>query len=248
MCELFGLSSNKEVKVPELLKEFFDRGKQHPHGWGISWYLKNGLAGVVKEPVAAPESKVAHFFAEKVESYLMIAHIRKMSRGSYLSYSNTHPFVRSLWHRDFVFAHNGDVPKVKSNKNYELKTCVPYGDTDSEHAFCFMIEKLSAINDRDTNVLVRSIWNVAKEIGKLGKFNFLLSDGKHLFAYMNREKTLHYLLNPKVEIIRENGGIVVNPSIAVIATEKLTNEGWISMEPEVLYVFNRGSLVDMFKG
>lgn len=166
-----------------------------------------------------------------------------MSTGSYLSYSNTHPFVRTLWNRDIVFAHNGDVSEVKSNKDYELKTCVPSGDTDSEHAFCFIIEKLSAINDRDQKVLARAIWELAERIGRLGKFNFLLSDGEYLFAYMNREGTLHYLLNPKTAIKVESGSSPEDLSVAIIATEKLTDEEWVPMQPEVLYVFHRGSLV-----
>mgnify|MGYP001626463360 CR=1 FL=1 len=248
LCELFGLSSNKKVNAPELLKEFLKRSKEHPHGWGISWYIDRNMAGLVKEPVAAYESKIARFITEVVESDLIIAHIRKMSTGSYLSYNNTHPFVKTLRKRDLVFAHNGDVPEVKSDKKYKLKEHLPAGETDSEHAFCFMLERLSKIKNINLSVLAHMIWELAEDIGKLGKFNFLFSDGSYLLAYMNREGTLHYLQNSR-RIIQIGNGSNGSENImnVIISTEKLTDEKWVSMEPRTLYVFHKGLLLNEIK-
>ncbi|MDP8023683.1 MAG: class II glutamine amidotransferase [Nitrososphaeria archaeon] len=248
LCELFGLSSNIKVSATELLKEFLNRGNKHPHGWGISWHLEGGLAGLVKEPISAPESKIARIFAENIESELIIAHIRKMSKGSYLSYNNTHPFVKTFRKKDLIFAHNGDIPEIKSNKKYRLKNCKPLGETDSEHAFCFILERLQNIRGNNLGLLARRVWKLAENIGNLGKFNFLLSDGNYLLAYMNREGTLHYLFNPKMITPKgKDNGFVQNLRVVVIATEKLTDEDWVMMKPGILYVFNKGSLIKIFE-
>jgi glutamine amidotransferase len=243
MCELFGVSSNESVKAEYLLKEFFSKAKMHPDGWGVAWYSDEKLAGMVKEPVPANRSKLPGFFAERVESKLIIAHIRKKSRGSHLSYVNTHPFVRRLWGKDLVFAHNGDVPHVKKDPKYKLKTFFPAGETDSEHAFCYMLESLSASQKEGLKELAEEIWKYAEDVGSLGKFNFLLSDGEYLLAYMNRERTLHYLLNPVSLKKNLNDEKKEKLKASVISTEKLTDEDWIQMQLRTLYIFRDGELV-----
>jgi len=247
MCELFGISSNKSVKAEYLLKEFFSKSKIHPDGWGVAWYSDEKLAGMVKEPVPAYKSKLAEFFAERVESKLIIAHIRKKSRGSNLSYVNTHPFVRRLQGKDLVFAHNGDVPQLKKDAKYKLKTFFPAGETDSEHAFCYILESLSASQKGGLKELAEEIWKYAEDIGGLGKFNFLLSDGEYLLAYMNGERTLHYLLNPVS--LKENMKDEKREKLkaSVISTEKLTDEEWVPMQPRALYIFRDGELVSKVK-
>ena len=36
MCQLLGLSSNKEVDIQLSLREFSHRGKKNRHGWGFA--------------------------------------------------------------------------------------------------------------------------------------------------------------------------------------------------------------------
>jgi predicted glutamine amidotransferase len=43
-----------------------------------------------------------------IRSRNVIAHIRKATQGE-VALENTHPFVRELWGRYWVFAHNGDL-------------------------------------------------------------------------------------------------------------------------------------------
>jgi predicted glutamine amidotransferase len=40
MCQLLGLSSNKEVDIQFSLKEFKKRGRKNPHGWGFAFFQR----------------------------------------------------------------------------------------------------------------------------------------------------------------------------------------------------------------
>jgi len=253
MCELFGLSSNKAVRVNFSWRGFRKRGRIHRDGWGVAWYLNEGLAGLVKEPKPAPESPIARLMVQGVRSRIIVSHVRWASKGG-ISYVNTHPFVRRLWDRDWVFAHNGTVSGIIEEPEYRLEWCHPVGETDSEHAFCYILEKLSGLRDRDLEGLAVRLWGLAEEIGRYGKFNFLLSNGEYLFAYMNRRGTLHYLLRHPphqglIKLLDEDYEVRLeelkthDEYAAIVATKPLTDEEWRPMNPGVLYVFYNGDLL-----
>lgn len=253
MCELFGLSSNRAVKISFTWRGFRKRGRIHRDGWGVAWYLDGGLAGLVKEPKPAPESPIARLMVQGVRSRIVISHVRLASQGK-ISYVNTHPFIRRLRNRDWVFAHNGTVSGIIRNPSYRLEWCHPVGETDSEYAFCYILEKLSGLRDRGLESLAVRLWGLAEEIGRHGKFNFLLSNGEYLFAYMNEEETLHYLLRHPphqglIKLLDEDYEVRLeelkapDEHAAIVATEPLTDEEWDSMNPGTLYVFYNGDLL-----
>ncbi|MEB3757102.1 MAG: class II glutamine amidotransferase [Desulfurococcales archaeon] len=253
MCELFGLSSNGVVRVSFSWRGFRKRGRIHRDGWGVAWYLDSGLVGLVKEPKPAPESPIAGLMVQGVMSRIIISHVRQASKGD-ISYVNTHPFVRRLWDKDWVFAHNGDVSKTIEELGYRLEWCRPVGETDSEYAFCYILEELSSLQDRGLENLATMLWRLADRMSRYGKFNFLLSNGKYLFSFMNREGTLHYLLRHPphrgiVRLLDEDYEVMLgelkapDEHAAIIATEPLTDEEWNPMTPGTLYVFHNGDLL-----
>ena len=253
MCELFALSSNRAVRISFSWRGFRKRGRIHRDGWGVAWYLDGGLVGLVKEPRPSVESPIARLMVQGVKSRIIISHVRWASRGN-LSYVNTHPFVQRLWDRDWVFAHNGTLLRLDEDPDYELEWCYPIGETDSEHAFCYILEKLSSLQDRGLENLAIKLWELADRIGRHGKFNFLLSNGEHLFAHMNREGTLHYLLRHPphkgvVRLLDEDYEVMLgelkapDEYAAIIATEPLTDEEWNPMMQGALYVFHNGDLL-----
>ncbi len=253
MCELFALSSNKAVRISFTWRGFRKRGRIHREGWGVAWYLDGGLAGLVKEPKPAPESPIARLMAQGIKSRIVVSHVRWASQGD-ISYVNTHPFVRRLWDRDWVFAHNGTLLGLDENSDYELKWCHPIGETDSEHAFCYILEELSSLQDRGLGNLAAKLWELADRIGRRGKFNFLLSNGEYLFAFMNRRGTLHYLLRHPphrgvVRLLDKDYEVRLeelksqDEYAAIVATEPLTDEEWNPMNPGTLYVFRNGDLL-----
>ena len=232
---------------------FRKRGRIHRDGWGIDWYLSNGLVGTIKEPCPASDSPIARLMTRGVKSKIIISHVRKRSCGA-VSYVNTHPFIRRFRDRDWVFAHNGTV--AINIPDEEFRRYHPVGETDSERAFCYILEEFSQLQNEDLETMVTKLWSLAEEIGGYGasKFNFLLSDGKYLFAYMNKRKTLHYLLRHPphrglVKLVDEDFEVGLeelkapDECIAIIATKPLTNEEWVPMKPGNLYVFHNGDLL-----
>jgi glutamine amidotransferase len=188
-----------------------------------------------------------------VRSRIVVSHVRWASRGD-ISYVNTHPFVRRLWGRDWVFAHNGTVSGIIEDPGYKLEWCHPVGETDSEHAFCYILEKLSGLRYRGLESLAARLWSLAGDIGRYGKFNFLLSNGEYLFAYMNRRGTLHYILRHPphrglIRLLDEDYEVRLeelkapDEYAAIVATEPLTDEEWSPMNPGTLYVFYNGDLL-----
>ena len=252
MCELFGLCSNKNVSISFSWRGFVRRGTIHRSGWGVGWYVESEggkrCVALVKEPRPSVYSPVAVLLRRGIKSNIIISHVRRASKGD-PKYVNTHPFVRSLGKDEWVFAHNGSLPGIE---DLELEKFHPVGDTDSEYAFCYILDNLqSSMKLKD---LFKTLFELIQKLADYGTFNFLMSNGRYLFAHTNNGK-LHYLLRhpPHTGIVRVFGDDDYSVSLenvksaneyaALIATVPLTNENWIKMEEEKLYVFRDGDLV-----
>ena len=55
MCELFGVTANRRVKINDLLKRFFEHSTEHRNGWGLA-FLDDNSVSIEKEPVKASDS------------------------------------------------------------------------------------------------------------------------------------------------------------------------------------------------
>ena len=92
------------------------------------------------DPQSARESPVAEMVRRyPIRSDNVIAHIRKATQGR-VALENTHPFQRELWGRYWVFAHNGDLKDFAPRLHAAFR---PVGDTDSERAFCWLMQELA---------------------------------------------------------------------------------------------------------
>ena len=90
------------------LRQRGGRTAPHADGWGLAFY-EGRAARVFLEPAPACVSPLARFLAENpIKTLLAVGHIRKRTQGP-TTLANTHPFVRELWGRYWVFAHNGDL-------------------------------------------------------------------------------------------------------------------------------------------
>ncbi len=83
-----------------------------------------------------------------------------------------------------MFAHNGTLPHVRDRP---LRFDSPIGETDSEHAFCVILEALrtaygGALSRGPGGRGAPCCSTLGNDLGKDGVFNFLLADGHHLFA------------------------------------------------------------------
>lgn len=148
MCELFAMSSNQPTDVNHSLALLRPRGGAlgpHADGWGVAFF-EGRAARVFKEPMPAAESRCLAFIADyDFQSSMVIAHLRKanparVGRAS----ANTHPFEREWNGRSWVFAHNGVLPGLRDSAEFVLDRFRPLGDTDSEDAFCLLLDAIAA--------------------------------------------------------------------------------------------------------
>jgi glutamine amidotransferase len=173
--------------------------------------------------------------------------VRKATEGA-VALENAHPFTRELWGRHWVFAHNGDL------KNYHPKlhsAFHPVGSTDSERAFCWLMQELAKSHAALPTVeeLTRTLRELIPQIAAFGTANILLSNGDAMWAHCTTQ--LHYLVrqHPFAPATLMDEDLTVNfaeinhpgDRAAVIVTTPLTsNETWTAFAPGELRVFVDG--------
>ena len=126
-----------------------------------------------------------------IKSKNTIAHIRKATQGHILL-ENCHPFMRELWGRHWIFAHNGDLKDYNPAMSGVYQ---PVGSTDSELAFCALLQGLRKAfpgSQPPLDELFAELATLTREITQSGVFNFLMSNGQALFAHCSTR--LHYLV------------------------------------------------------
>ena len=183
-----------------------------------------------------------------IKSHNVVAHVRKATVG-HVMLENSHPFVRELWGRYWVFAHNGDLKDYAPSLHGSFK---PVGDTDSELAFCWLLQELAKSHAAVPSVeeLSLTLRELVLQITRHGTFNFLLSNGQALWAHASTN--LHYLVRQhpfsevhlrdedvKVDLAELNGP---QDRLAIVVTEPLTtNETWTRIAPGGMVTFLDGS-------
>jgi len=252
MCELMGMNANVPTDICFSFSGLMKRGGEtshHKDGWGIAFYEGCGCR-TFHDPEPSATSKIAQLISDyPIKSKIIISHIRKATHGK-VNLCNTHPFVREMWGKNWAFAHNGKLPNIKKRK---LDHFHPVGDTDSEHAFCWMLDQIRTQfpkQPRSRKALAALIQDLADDIaGGGGIFNFLLSESTDLYAY-NTTK-LSYLTRRapfgEAQLIDDDLVIDFCPEttdtdvVTVIATSPLTNnEDWTALDHRKLYVFRDG--------
>jgi len=261
MCELLAMSSRGPATVTlslSILAEHGGNTAPHKDGWGIAFY-DEGDARILKDTEGASHSKWVQFVEQQeIRSTLVLSHIRLATDGV-IATKNTQPFARELGGRMHVFAHNGHVPDIKSLRSYRSDSFRPIGDTDSEIAFCALLERLKPLwHDRDTipglAARLEVVAGFAKDIGEFGPANFLYCDGEVLFVHGHRRKQPDGEYNPPglfwlhrqcamKDPHSETSGVSVTSSIQDViltASVPLTTEAW---EP-----FREGEVIAISKG
>ncbi len=254
MCQLLGMSCNVPTDICFSFFGFSARGggtDVHADGWGIAFFEGRGCR-LFHDSDPARTSAVAELVRRHpIRSMSVIAHIRKATQGR-VALENCHPFRRELWGRYWAFAHNGNLEGLEPPRGAVFR---PVGDTDSEAAFCLILEELwrrFPEAQPPLPALRAALHEVTGRLAALGPFNYLLSDGEHLFArcatrlcYLVREAPFGAarLLDEDVTV---DFGACTTPKdrVAVIATAPLTsNEEWTALEPGQLLVFREGAAV-----
>jgi glutamine amidotransferase len=185
MSELFGLSSNRPAALTISLQAFARHGGlegPHKDGWGVAYYEQKDVR-LIKDAGAASESEWVRFLGgHRLRSTLILSHIRKATQDA-RTYSNTQPVVRELGGRMHVFAHNGGLKGLKDAAGFTLGRYHPVGDTDSEWAFCALLDRMTELwpgtaGVPDLNERLVRIARFAEALRPLGPANFIYGDGE----------------------------------------------------------------------
>lgn len=229
-------------------------GKTGPHkdGWGITFYEGKGCRSF-KDPLPSCESEIARLVKSyPIKSCAVVSHIRQANSGG-VCLENTHPFIREVWGRNWTYAHNGQLAGFK--KALPLGRYKPVGSTDSEWAFCWLLEQLSNKYERPPSNLSSAFRFLAKccvKLKSLGVFNMLLTDGVHVLVFCSNN--LHWITRRapfgKATLIDSDWIIdfqketTPDDVVTVITTKPLTaDENWHKMKEGEFALFKSGELV-----
>jgi glutamine amidotransferase len=257
MCELLAMSANVPTDVRFSFAALSQRGGatgSHTDGWGISFYEQKGCRSI-HDPSPSAHSELAKFIRSyPIKSLMVIAHVRKANRGR-VALENTHPFGRELWGSAWSFAHNGQLKGIKTRK---LTHYAPIGTTDSEHAFCWLLDRLRTLYPQrpSDHKLSQAISELFGDLRELGVFNALLSDGRSLYAscstklcYVERRAPFGQasLIDEDLEV---DFAQETTPSdrVMILASTPLTrNETWTHVQPKTTLVARNGSILKTFR-
>lgn len=253
MCELLALTANVPTDICFSFAGLIERGGNtgpHKDGWGITFYEGKG-SRTFKDPNPSAESKIAELVRSyPIKSCSTISHIRQANRGA-VNLENTHPFSRELWGRNFTYAHNGQLSNYDHLAPNRFK---PVGDTDSELAFCWLLECITDKFKSEPECFSDVFNYVASkcdELRALGIFNMLLSDGEYMLAYCTNN--LHWITRKapfgEASLIDKDVQVdfkqetTPNDIVTIVATRPLTdNESWIKMKEGEAILFKFGEV------
>lgn len=252
MCELLGMNCNVPTDICFSFTGFRSRGGAtgvHQDGWGIAFFEGKGVR-MFLDPQPSSTSPIAELVRNyPIRSRNVIAHIRKATQGS-TGLENTHPFMRELWGRYWIFAHNGNLVDYAPCLDGSF---LPVGETDSERAFCHLMQTLKRAfpeGEPSPQALREVLDCFASEVRPFGSFNFLLSNGDCL--YVHRATELYFIvrqapfpvahLKDQDVTVDFNEVTTPNDRVALVATLPLTdNEEWTPLPVGRVVMFEEGA-------
>ena len=194
------------------------QSEEHDSGWGMAVYERGD--GSQPNLIRCPEAAYMdgdYVKATSTRGRIFNVHVRRATMGG-LTPENTHPFCLG----NYTFGHNGTV--LEWPRLLEPGVARPAGQTDSEAVFNFLMrdydpaEPLASLRATIAAVVERSAFSGV---------NFLFSDGEKLYAYRLGIFELHWL---------------ARPGQLLVASEKLADEPWHSVQQDVVLVLDPDDL------
>ena len=250
MCQLLGMNANTPTDVMFSFTGLAQRADEHKDGFGIAFFEDKGLCHFIDRD-SARESPVAQMVRNyPIKSDNVIAHIHKATQGQ-VRLENAHPFVRELWGRYWVFAHNGDLKDYAPRLHGAFR---PVGDTDSERAFCWLMQELAKAHASVPSIeeLSCTLRELLPQPARHGTFNMLLSNGQALWAHGSTQLYSLQRQHPfgQATLADEDLSIDLAPlttpsdRAVIVATQPLTQgEAWQALAPGEMRVFVDGTTV-----
>jgi len=260
MCQLLGMSCKEPANINFSFEGFRARGgltDEHKDGWGIAFYRNNSFDVFLDHEPAANSALADEINKSDIKSKTIVAHIRKATVGG-VKLSNCHPFQRELWGKTWLFCHNGDLKYFHPELTGKFQ---PEGDTDSERAFCLLLQRIKqefGEQEPASPELFHALDIFSREIENFGIFNIIFSNGELLYTYCSTALAYVERKYPftTVTLVDKNVSLDLSKhntqqdKMIVVATKPLTkNESWkvyqhgesrMFKEGEVLYVRGLG--------
>ena len=223
MCRVFGCVAAEPASIRheliEAVNPMIRQSEDHDSGWGMAVYERaDGLDPRCVRFAEAAFSDPDFVDATSIQGRIFNVHVRRATMGG-LAPENTHPFCLG----SYSFGHNGTILRYPRLLEHPTVTR-PNGDTDSEAFFNFLMTIYDA---SDPIGSLRHAIRTTVDRSPFSGLNFLFSDGDRLFAYRLGLFELHWLQRP--------GQLLV-------ASERLTDEQWHTVQQDVLLVLDPDDL------
>jgi predicted glutamine amidotransferase len=222
MCRVFGCVAAEPASIRHELLDaenpMIRQSEEHDSGWGMAVYER--ADGDEPKMVRCPEAAYADGDYRKATSArgrIFNVHVRRATMGG-LTPQNTHPFCLG----NYSFCHNGTV--LRYPRLLEPGVAKPTGETDSEALFNFLMRDY---DPGDAIGSLRRAMLAAVERSPISGLNFLFSDGELMYAYRLGIFELHWL---------------ARPGQLLVASEKVTDEPWHTVQQDVLLVLDPDDL------
>jgi glutamine amidotransferase len=156
--------------------------------------------------------------------------------------------MRELGGQMHLFAHNGGLQGIWDKLKLESTAFRPVGETDSEHAFCYLLGRLAPLwhrHDGPPPVAERfaAIAETAGELARLGNANFLYSDSDVHFSEP-RAPGLSYSRRQDLAVPGLHAVASHDDTEAIyVASVPLTASGWKPLPESTLVALRSGLLV-----
>jgi glutamine amidotransferase len=193
---------------------------------------------------------------------LSMAYIRHATQGL-VGLTNTGPFVRELNGRKRVFVHNGNLKNLTQSPLYKIGTFQPVGETDSEQAFCMLLEGVRITESESPelpslNLRLDAVAAFAEVLRPFGPASFLYADGDALFVHADRRLQpltgqvtapalfrLDCSTDQPASLLRDCHlpDDASKQHMVLIASVPLTNEPWKPMPEGTVIAVYRGEVV-----
>ena len=226
----------------------------HADGWGVAFYDDRDVR-IVREPTPACDSAcVTLLHDHPILSRIVISHVRKATLGELALY-NTQPFQRELGGRVHVFAHNGHMPGIGDLPAPGARRFCPIGTTDSEIAFCRLLEAMASLWDAGSAPSLADrfelVGTFAATVAGLGPANFVYSDGEAIFAHAHRRTQADKEIRPPGMYLLAGAAapppdagvrIADGQRVTLVASVPLSDEPWRPLDEGTLLALVDGDV------
>ena len=192
MCQLMGMNCNVPTDICFSFRGFHQRGGRtadHADGFGVAFFEGPGCRMFVDPARGGLAGRSADCQPIRSAARTSSRTSARPPKGQ-CALVNTHPFMRELWGRYWIFAHNGTLENFRPEFGNRYR---PVGSTDSEQAFCHLLDTLR-LRYPDGQPLWRNSTAPSRRCRRKsrrhGKFNYILSNGEYLFAHCTDKSVL----------------------------------------------------------